>query len=501
MKTETIIGRRLLKFIMILFISSSTTWGQNDISNIKKIKQNLETLFEYCYQNELFNGSVAVIHRGKVAFKESYGFLDFNKNIEIDSDTQFLLASLSKQFTAMAVMLLQSKGKLEYDDKVSEYLPDFPYSTITIRQLLNHTSGIPEYTSLFNKQREQLAKRYHKTGEMVTNQSVANIINANKPELDFEPGTDFYYSNTGYVYLALLIERISKKRFPKFIQNNIFHPLGMKNSLVYTKEANLHKKAVGYKYDFDEGKFVLNETPPFFNVYGDGGIYSTINDLLKWDLALRTNKLINTNDLEVAYTNPNISNKPGPYGFGVFVRKLPFNGKKAVTHSGIFVGFTNSIFRELDNYNTTIVLSNNSHQINSEMNSAIVRILYGMPYKLPKLKGSTILLKIIMADGFEKAKTFYFNQKSNETYYFSEKQLNKLGYKLLENNKTAYAIEVFKWNIEANPESANVYDSLGETYLKEGENTLALKNYKIAFSKDPKNKRAKSIIEKLEKTK
>jgi tetratricopeptide (TPR) repeat protein len=197
------------------------------------------------------------------------------------------------------------------------------------------------------------------------------------------------------------------------------------------------------------------------------------------------------------YETPLVNGNESTYGMGWFVRELPFNGAKAVTHSGIFVGYTNSMFRELANKTTSIVLSNNSHTSNGEINGALVRILYGMPFEFPKIPASKILSKTLLTEGIQKAEAFYEYQKSNEKYDFSEGELNRLGYDLLELAKKDEAIAIFKINVKAHPESANVYDSLGEAYLKSGNNEMALKNYRIAFERDPENLNAKKIIERL----
>ena len=482
-----------LSIIMLFF--SNQIIGQNGASE-KSDAYN--KFFSYCYENEIFNGAVAVIDKGELIFKNSYGFETLKGEKKIDGDTQFLLASLSKQFTAIGIVLLKTQGKLKYSDPVNQYLSDFPYEKITIKQLLNQTSGIPEYTKLINSQRDYFLKKHRETGFVLKNKELAMLFSKNKPALDFEPGTNFKYSNTNYVYLALLIEKISNTSFSKFMSENIFNPLQMNHSVVYEGDKTQFKKrASGYKFDIKKGKQVPHDTPLFFNVYGDGGIYSSLNDLIKWDKALRDNNFIHQNELQEVYNTPEIRGKKAPYGFGWFVRSLPFNGQQAVTHSGKFVGFTNSFFRLINEHQTTIVLSNNFHQINGEINSALIRILYNKPYNLPKISAAKKIAKIIRQDGIEKASAFFIEHNENTDYNFSERELNRLGYDLIAIDMLPEAIQVFKWNVQKHANSANVYDSLGEAYLKLGNTIEALKNYEIAFKKDPENQNVKQIIEKL----
>ncbi|GAB4512497.1 MAG: hypothetical protein Tsb004_18380 [Allomuricauda sp.] len=465
----------------------------------KTASEKLDQLFSYCYENGIFNGTVHITKDGKTLLNKAYGFADIEQTQKLKTSSSFYLASLSKHFTAFSIALLEDDGKLKYDDAVRQYLPDFPYPNITVKHLLHHTSGIPEYQKMLNQQKEKLASRYEKTGQKVTNSELAGIMTKMQLPLDFEPGTNFEYSNSGYMYLALIVEKVSGNSFADFLEKRIFHPLQMTSSgLIGDNNAN--NTVLAYKTTL-YGEQMPYTVPNFFGIYGDGGIYSSADDLAKWDKALRNHTLLNKEKSLALYKTSMVNGKESPYGMGWFVRELPFNGAKAVTHSGIFVGYTNSMFRELGNETTSIVLSNNSHSSNAEINGAMVRILYGLPFEFPKIPASKILSKTLLAEGIQKVEVFYEDQKSNEKYDFSEGELNRLGYDLLELNKKDEAIAIFKINVKAHPESANVYDSLGEAYLKSANNEMALKNYRIALEKDPENLNAKKIIERLSQSK
>jgi tetratricopeptide (TPR) repeat protein len=301
------------------------------------------------------------------------------------------------------------------------------------------------------------------------------------------------------MYLALIVESVSDTSFADFLEKRIFHPLQMTSSGLIGDD-NTENVVSAYKTNL-YGEKVQHSVPNFFGIYGDGGIYSSVDDLYKLDKALRNHILLNKEKSMALYETPLVNEKESPYGMGWFVRELPFNGEKAVTHSGIFVGYTNSMFRELDNKTSSIVLSNNSHSSNGEINGALVRILYGMPFEFPKIPANKILSKILLTESIQKAEDFYETQKSNDKYNFSEGELNRLGYDLLELDKKDEAIALFKINVKAHPESANVYDSLGEAYLKSGNNEMALKYYRIAFEKDSENLNANKIIKRLSQSK
>lgn len=477
----------ILCFIYIFPISCATS---------NSIQRNLDKLFEYCFEQEMFNGHVLIYRQGEVIYNKSYGSVTYNSSKPINADTPFRLASLSKQFTAMAITMLKSEGKLNYDDDIQEFIDNFPYEGITIRHLLNQTSGIPEYQNIINQNIDELEKDFVIKGEYVDNYSILNLFATQKPTLDFPSNSSFDYSNTNYILLAQVIEQISGLDFGDFLMSSFFNPLNMNNTWVTDERDNSRVRALGYKRDLASNSYKGNEAPQFLKTYGDGGIFSSANDLLKWFNALDSG-FIPKEELNQAYSKPKIGKTEGPYGFGWFVRTLPFNGNRALTHSGEFAGFSNAIFRDLDANTTAIILSNNSNKIRSEINSALVRILYGVPYDLPKISAEASLLSLILSGEIQKARQFYASNKDNELYDFTEQAFNNLGYACLKKLHYKASIEVFKWNIEMNPKSSNVYDSLAEAYLESGELNNALEYYSIAYKMDPENLNAKNIIDQL----
>ncbi len=276
----------------------------------------IEKLMQYCYENEMFNGAILVTKNCEPIYKNAFGFADKNNNRMLNESSVFHLASVSKQFTAMAVMILKEQNKLSYDDKLSSYFPEFPdyADSVTIKHLMTHTSGIADQYSL----------GIDKMG--LTNSDVKEFLIKQK-QLDFTPGDRFSYSNGGYVLLALIVEKVSDMPFHKFMEANIFKPLKMSNTLVYNESTpEIDNRAIGYNDEGDPDDYVMFTS-------GDGGILSTINDLHTWDKALYSEKLVSKSTLEEAFTRATINNGDSiDYGYGWEIADS--HGQKVVQHSG-----------------------------------------------------------------------------------------------------------------------------------------------------------------------
>ena len=303
----------------ILFITlllwNTQCLGQSSSDNMDaQIVQNLDDLFLHCSKNNLFNGVVRISRKGETLYQKSF-LENRHTNVALDENSSFLLASLSKHMTAMGIVYLHADGKLDYDDPVVQYLPHFPYKNITIRHLLNHTSGLPEYTEILNPRFDQFEAQYRQSGDLITNATIASMLGKFQPPLSFDPGSDFYYSNTGYVFLALLVEQISGQSFEWFMRETFFDPLELKNTFVRTLTYLRTDVVEAYKENLITGEIATNSPPEFFQVYGDGGIYSSVKDMDVWLQALDSGKFFDQSYLEEAYTSPTFDDNPLPYGF------------------------------------------------------------------------------------------------------------------------------------------------------------------------------------------
>lgn len=338
-----------------------------------KIKR-LDSLFNYYHKIGAFNGNVLIAQSGVVFYKKSFGFANFETNDSLTDNTQFQLASISKQFTATAIMILIERGLLNYDDSVQKFIPDFPYEGITIKLLLCHRSGLPNYIYYCDE-------KIKDKDTPITNDSVINILNRDKPARYYPPNKKFNYSNTGYVVLASIIEKVSGMSFENFLEKEIFIPLKMNNTVVYNKSKNIEikNKAIGYLYREKEAN------NNFLNgVVGDKGIYSTTEDLFKWNTGLTSNKIIKRATLQKAFEPANPDMRfPKNYGYGWRLQDLS-DGRKMIYHRGWWHGFQNILVR-LESDTTTIALLRNRKTSTIINPYIILDILYPEKKYLNKL--------------------------------------------------------------------------------------------------------------------
>ncbi|MFM7838100.1 MAG: serine hydrolase, partial [Chitinophagaceae bacterium] len=313
-------------------------------------KPALDSTLDYLFERGLFNGVVLVAQQGKIVYQKALGNEQAGAVKHLSIHSAFNLASVSKQFIAMMVMMLQEKGKLKYDDPLQAYLPRFPYANITIRHLLTHTSGLPEYDELF--------RQYLTTLDTLNNQRMLDLLVQVHPSLHFTPGSRWEYSNTAYVLLGTLINELTQLPVETYFQQQIAGPLGLKDTyMYYLNMAVPQPKAATRVYGMNRqsGSWEPFDLIREDGVIGDGNIYSSAADLLKWDQALYTQRLVKRSTLEAAFEPVLLSNgQTHPYGFGWFV---PEKGK-TVSHTGSWVGFRTLIERHIDDHSTLIVLTN-----------------------------------------------------------------------------------------------------------------------------------------------
>ena len=317
--------------------------------------------------------AVLVRRNGRDIFVHGYGVRDLRSMAKIDAHTNFRLASCTKQFTAMAIMLLVHDGKMRYDEPLTEIFPDFPAygKTITIRNLLNHTSGLADYESLMEQQESSGGPGWSEQNQIQDAEVFELLKRQNKTE--FWPGTKWAYSNSGYVALGLIVAKASGKPYREVLRERIFAPLKMNHTIVYQKAKNeVVSRAFGHSKEND----ALKETDQSSTsaTLGDGGIYSNLEDLAKWDDALRNHTLLSEKEMQPALTpvrlndgseprwprEPNDDNlhpgKPVSYGFGWFLD--PYKGHPRMWHTGSTMGFRTVIERFLGENLTVIILSN-----------------------------------------------------------------------------------------------------------------------------------------------
>lgn len=320
----------------------------------------IDSILNAAANNNRFSAVVLIAEKGKVTYEKAFGYREFAQKVPLKTTDIFELASVSKQFTAMVIMMLKEKGLLQYDDLVEKYL-DIPYKGISIRNLLTHTSGLPDYQDIMDKHWDK--------SKVAGNNDIIAYLNQYAPPILFEPGTKYTYSNTGYVLLASIAEKASGRDFIEFANTEIFHKLRMKHTAIRTLEEKAAVKnfAAGHIYVKEKNDFIRADSFPssdytiwLGNRKGPGRISSSARDLLKWDQALYTDKLISKQTLEEAFTPMKLNDgKISDYGFGwVIIRNNPSG--KIVWHNGDNPGYKTEIMRFLENKNTLIILCNNA---------------------------------------------------------------------------------------------------------------------------------------------
>ncbi|HLW31339.1 MAG TPA: serine hydrolase [Aequorivita sp.] len=439
-----------------------------------------------------FNGSVLVAEKGHVIYKKGFGLANMEWDIPNAPDTKHRLGSITKQFTAMLVMQLVAEGKLDLQATVSKYLPDYSKvngDKITIHQLLTHTSGTPNYTS-FPKFFKEMSRNPYTPTEMV--QMFADST------LTFTPGERFSYSNSGYILLGAIIEKVSGKTYEQVLQEKIFTPLKMNNSGYDHHSDILKKRASGY-----EMKGNTPENAPYIDMstpYAAGALYSTVEDLYLWDQALYTEKLLPKKYMDMMYEKyvPAFGQF---YGYGWSIGKIAVGNTKDSTevigHGGGINGF-NTIITRLPQERSSIILLNNTGRAPLEdITLAINGILHGTTYDFPKQSLSNLVYDEIMGKSLKAGLDFYEKHKDSKEYSLNEDEMNSMGYKLLQGGKKQEAEAVFKLNVEAFPKSSNVYDSYAEALMEQGKNELAIVNYKKSIEINPANQNGIDMLKKL----
>lgn len=326
----------------------------------------IDSIFAPLKSSTAPGAAVLIVHNGKPVFQRGYGVSDVHTPHPIDAETNFRLASVTKQFTAMCIMLLVHDGKLHYDDHLTDIFPEFPAygKSITVRSLLNHTSGLVDYEDLW-------MKAHPDSKESGSDEKIPQIHDADVLKLmeqqtsgEFAPGTKWEYSNTGYVVLGQIVEKVSGKPFGDFLRERIFVPLKMRHTVAYERGKNeVSHRAYGHTRQPD-GTWLETDQSPTSATLGDGGIYSSLDDLAQWDSALRDHTLLGAADMQPAMTpaqptsGPALSpeGRPVSYGFGWNLN--PWRGHKRMYHNGETIGFRSTIQRFPDDDLTVIVLAN-----------------------------------------------------------------------------------------------------------------------------------------------
>jgi CubicO group peptidase (beta-lactamase class C family) len=354
------------KFIILFYICILIFFCFPVFGNPDSIESKVDDYLAPYIQVGNFSGSVLIAYQGNILVNKGYGMANLEHNVPNNGKTIFRLGSLSKQFTATSIMQIQEKGLLSVNDLLIKYIPDYPNGdTITLHHLLTHTSGIKNFTELPE----------YATAQLLPTTLTQTIDMFKKQPLAFMPGTKISYSNSNFILLSFIIQKVSGLTYEQYIQKNIFGPLGMKNSGYDNPKTILKGRAAGYVLT-DEG--MVNA--PYIDMSipsGAGALYSTVEDLYLWDRALYTEKILKNESLQKMFTPASI----GSAGYGFFIDQL-FNHKE-IYHSGSVNGFRTNIARFIDDDAVIIVLNNVLNGAVGKISTDLAAILFGANYEIP----------------------------------------------------------------------------------------------------------------------
>jgi len=452
-------------------------------AQIKQIRTNEEIVswvteyMDNAVKFDHFSGVVLIARNGNPIFSKAYGMANFELEVPNELDTKFRIGSVSKQFTAAAIMQLQERGKLDINDPICQYLYDCPktWQFITIKNLLNHTSGIVNFTTLSQASGNFLLLPH-------THTEVVNTFR-NIP-LESKPGEIYNYNNSGYYLLGLIIEKASGINYPEYLRKNIFQPLGMNNTDFDNQRTILKNRASSYYLGADS-IFYNSEYTNMQILFSIGGLYSTVSDLLLWEQSFSNNKLLKHSTI-----NEMLTSGKGNYGYGWWIDKI--GDYSRMYHDGGITNFSSSLQRIPDEHLTIIAISNRGDDGGLRTAYDIVGKISGVPATIRAIQPELMTLST------DRLLEIVSEAKSNfPPFDIQEFKVEEIGNYLVLIGLEQQAIEVFKLNVNLYPDSANTYFKLAMTYEEVGEKNLAVKYFRLCLAKDPTNKIASEHIKKM----
>ncbi len=441
-----------------------------------------------------FSGVVMVESNGHVVVSRAFGMRNAEKNIPNDVNSVMDIGSLTKQFTAAAILKLEMQGKLSTDDKIAKYFDNVAgdKAEITIHHLLRHLSGLTG----------DVGGDY----ENITREDF--LVKLMASPLESRPGEQFGYSNIGYSLLAMIIEKLSGRSYENFLYESLFHPAGMESTGYSRPKFDPNSMAVGYRWDGQVwGKPTDKQwdgDAPFWHLKGNGGILTTASDMAKWAIALRGDTVLSPaakQKMHATKLRPDENENPF-YGYGWDIFRTGRNTLVA-THNGTNNIFYAEMHRFLDEKLTIFHMVNKGIPSFVDVNRQITRIIFEPAYvpTVPPAENAENqfftdeIIKIVLEKGVGPAVNAFNRRKPG--LGLIRRFINRKGYDLLREKKFEQAIEMFRLNTIVFPRSSNVFDSLGEGYMEAGDKKLALKNFEKSLQLDPENGNAAQMIKNL----
>lgn len=454
-------------------------------------KKLIDSLFDLYNKNNCFNGELLISIGNKPFYKKAVGYRNIRTKERIEPNALFNIGSISKPFTAIAILQLQEKKLLSIEDKVQKYIPEFPYNTILIKHLLSHTSGLRQNLD----QIEELDQN-----QDINNDSLIKIFNKYKPALFNTPGNEWIYSNLGYEILAVVVEKVSKKKFADYVSENIFVPAGMKstyipqNGEIYFKKnmlgPHMYMSIASCEPQSLDSVFITKK----FNTYrvGSENVFSNTEDMVKFDNALRKNKILNKYSQELAYT-PFVLNGgdtakdmhapiPSYYGMGWYI-SIDKSWGRIIWHKGRSLG-SRSVFLRNPEKEQVVIMTDNFDYVGCDLKGiACLKIINHQPYRNPVYM--SLIQKFgcgIYSKGFESALIDFktLKETARKNYYISEEETIGLAYLLVDDKKLSDALLLLKYSKELYPKSTDILTTYADFLLRNSQPIDAEVNYKMA---------------------
>jgi CubicO group peptidase (beta-lactamase class C family) len=444
----------------------------------------LDALLTSFHDAGQLNGSVLLAQGDEVLYERGFGEANMAWDIPNAPDTRFRIGSVTKQFTAALILQFAEDGRLSLDDPITAHLPDYPAAQgdrVTIHHLLTHTAGIPSYTS--RPDYLEFSVNFFEPDSLIA-------MFADLP-LEFEPGSEWSYSNSGYYVLGRIVEAVTGEPFDVVLRERLLEPAGLANTGYDHYRAVIERRATGYDRagsGYERAPYLDSSVP-----YAAGMMYSTVRDLHQWNRALHAGALFERPATLMQMLTPHMNG----YGYGIGVGEITVGEVtvSAIRHGGGINGFSAQLwYLPEDEY--SIVVLDNTTQNTSRIADALARAVYDQPQDLPKSPISVEMGAVIESAGIDAAVARYreLKEEEPEAYDFGEGELNSLGYFYLRRGEVDTALRIFQLNVEAYPEASNPYDSLGEAYMEAGERDLAVENYRRSLELNPGNANARRML-------
>jgi CubicO group peptidase (beta-lactamase class C family) len=498
---------RSIVFALLVGVSTNVCLAQT-------ASQDLGNYFSDLGNRGELNGNVLVAEKGKILYQGSFGHADFENGRLNSVDSEFNIASISKTFTAIAILQLKEKGRIALDDKFAKYFPDFPYPAITIRQLLSHSSGLSD-TDLANIFTGFSAKH---PGRVLTNNDLVALLHEAKIPLKLQPGEKWWYCNLGFQLLALLVEKVSGEAFSDYLAKHIFRPAKMDHTYLKTARINrADSPALSQNYDypftFSAQRVRFTAERSYYNdaLFGHSNIVTTTADLLRYDTALYDGTLLSNDTLEEALTASKL--KSGELnkvwlnlggmgnalqGLGWFIFEDTSAGK-IVWHTGGMPGCATIFLRNLTRRQTVVLLDNTNSEALYRKGLSAMNILNAKPILTFQKSLAKIYGRALAEKGADYAAVRLNELRADSVNYkLTENEMNNMAYEMLEHGFGVQALETFKINTFLYPESDNVYESYAEALAKLGKKAEALTMVRKSLQLNPANEDAKKLLETMD---